>query len=80
MVATAKSAELLDALTSKATALEKLKAKLGIGSTTLSAFVALIDSEIEEDDTALLQVIKYDHLRLYYVCVLSLFYEIDRQT
>lgn len=57
-MATAKSAELLDALTSKATALEKLKAKLGIGSTTLSAFVALIDSEIEEDDTALLQVIK----------------------
>lgn len=55
-VATAKSDELLEALTAKATVLEKLKAKLGIGSATLSAFVALIDSEIEEDDTALLQV------------------------
>jgi len=55
-VATVKSDELLEALTSKATALEKLKAKLGIGSATLSAFIALIDSEIEEDDTALLQV------------------------
>ena len=55
-VATVKSEELLEALTGKATVLEKLKAKLGIGSATLSAFVALIDSEIEEDDTALLQV------------------------
>ena len=55
-VATVKSDELLEGLTSKATALEKLKAKLGIGSATLSAFIALIDSEIEEDDTALLQV------------------------
>ncbi|XP_068697910.1 dynein axonemal heavy chain 8-like [Montipora foliosa] len=54
-VATVKSEELLEALTGKATVLEKLKAKLGIGSATLSAFVALIDSEIEEDDTALLQ-------------------------
>ena len=51
-----KSDELLEALTAKATALEKLKAKLGIGSATLSAFVALIDSEIDEEDTALLQV------------------------
>ena len=55
-VATVKSDELLEALTAKATALEKLKAKLGIGSATLSAFVALIDSEIEDDDLALLQV------------------------
>ena len=55
-VATVKSDELLEALTAKATAMEKLKAKLGIGSATLSAFVALIDSEMEEDDTALLQV------------------------
>ena len=55
-VATVKSDELLEALTAKATVLEKLKAKLGIGSATLSAFVALIDSEIEEDDSALLQV------------------------
>lgn len=53
--ATVKSDELLEALTAKATALEKLKAKLGIGSATLSAFVALIDSEIDEEDTALLQ-------------------------
>ena len=54
--ATFKSDELLEALTAKATVLEKLKAKLGIGSATLSAFVALIDSEIDEEDTALLQV------------------------
>ena len=55
-VSTVKSDDLLEALTSRATALEKLKAKLGIGSATLSAFIALIDSEIDEDDTALLQV------------------------
>ena len=56
VVATAKSAQLLGDLTSKATTLERLKAALGLGSSTLSAFVALIDNEIEEDDTALLQV------------------------
>ena len=55
-VATVKSDELLETLTANATVLEKLKAKLGIGSATLSAFVALIDSEIEEEDTDLLQV------------------------
>lgn len=61
-VATVKSDELLEALTAKATALEKLKAKLGIGSATLSAFVALIDSEIEDDDLALLQDDEADEL------------------
>lgn len=64
-VATVKSDELLEALTAKATALEKLKAKLGIGSATLSAFVALIDSEIEDDDLALLQVSWFS---LFIVC------------
>ena len=63
-VATVKSDELLEALTAKATAMEKLKAKLGIGSATLSAFVALIDSEMEEDDTALLQVNTDLHVHL----------------
>ncbi|CAH3196290.1 unnamed protein product, partial [Porites evermanni] len=60
--ATVKSDELLEALTAKATVLEKLKAKLGIGSATLSAFVALIDSEIDEEDTALLQDDEADEL------------------
>ena len=73
-VATAKSDELLEALTAKATVLEKLKAKLGIGSATLSAFVALIDSEIEEDDTALLQVsIQRNPILLWlYLCALTM--------
>lgn len=53
-VATVESADLLKVLTSKATSLEKLKAKLGIGSSTLSAFTAMIDSEIEEEDNTLL--------------------------
>ncbi|XP_048577711.1 dynein axonemal heavy chain 8 isoform X3 [Nematostella vectensis] len=61
-VATIKSDDLLKALTSKATVLEKLKAKLGIGSTTLSAFVALIDSEMDEEDADLLQVDEEDEL------------------
>ena len=59
-----KSDQLLEALTAKATALEKLKAKLGIGSATLSAFVALIDSEIDEEDTALLQVCLANRLHI----------------
>ena len=73
-VATAKSDELLEALTAKATVLEKLKAKLGIGSATLSAFVALIDSEIEEDDTALLQVSIERNAILFwlYLCCLTM--------
>ena len=54
--ATVKSDKLLSALTAKATAQEKLRAKLGIGSATLTAFVALIDSEIEDDDSHLLLV------------------------
>ncbi|EDO44670.1 predicted protein, partial [Nematostella vectensis] len=61
-VATIKSDDLLKALTSKATVLEKLKAKLGIGSTTLSAFVALIDGEMDEEDADLLQVDEEDEL------------------
>ena len=61
-IATVKSAELLKLLTSKATSLEKLKAKLGIGSSTLSAFTALIDNEIEEDDTTLLYDDEEDEL------------------
>ena len=57
-----KSAALLKALTSKATSLEKLKAKLGIGSSTLSAFTALIDNEIDDDDQDLLYDDEEDEL------------------
>lgn len=61
-VATVKSADLLKVLTHKATLLEKLKAKLGIGSETLQAFTALIDNEIEEDDNTLLNDDEEDEL------------------
>ena len=60
--ATSRSDSLLQSLTAKATTLEKLKAKLGIGSSTLSAFVALIDSEIVEEDNSLLQEEEMDEL------------------
>lgn len=61
-VAKDKSADLLKALTNKATSLEKLKAKLGIGSSTITAFTALIDNEIDEDDNDLLYDDEEDEL------------------
>lgn len=60
--ATLKSDSLLQSLTARATALEKLKAKLGIGSSTLKAFVVLIDNEIVEEDNSLLQEDELDEL------------------
>ena len=59
---TLKSDSLLQSLTARATALEKLKAKLGIGSSTLKAFVVLIDNEIVEEDNSLLQEDELDEL------------------
>ncbi|XP_028415382.1 dynein heavy chain 8, axonemal-like isoform X2 [Dendronephthya gigantea] len=47
------TAKLLEDLTAKSTVLEKLKAKLGVGSDTLRSFIALIDSEIDDDDSYL---------------------------
>ena len=47
------TAKLLEDLTAKSTVLEKLKAKLGIGSDTLRSFIAMIDSEIEDDGSYL---------------------------
>ena len=47
------AAKLLNDLTAKSTVLEKLKAKLGVGSDTLRSFIAMIDSEIEDDDSYL---------------------------
>lgn len=48
------SAKLLKELTAKSTVLEKLKAKLGVGSDTLRSFIAMIDNEIDDEDTFLL--------------------------
>ncbi|CAB3999965.1 Hypothetical predicted protein, partial [Paramuricea clavata] len=47
------TAKLLDDLTAKSTVLEKLKAKLGVGSDTLRSFIAMIDNEIDDDDSYL---------------------------
>ena len=47
------TAKLLEDLTAKSTVLEKLKAKLGIGSDTLRSFIAMIDNEIDDDDSYL---------------------------
>ena len=51
--ANVKTANLLNDLTAKSTVLEKLKAKLGVGSDTLRSFIAMIDNEIEDDDSYL---------------------------
>lgn len=48
-VASDVTAGLLDRLTAKSTIVEKLKAKLGVGSETLKSFITFIDSEMEED-------------------------------
>lgn len=48
------TAQLLDDLTAKSTVLERLKAKLGVGSDILRSFIAMIDNEIEEDDSYLI--------------------------
>ena len=49
-----KAANLLKELTAKSTSLEKLKAKLGLGSDTLRSFIAMIDNEIDDEDAFLL--------------------------
>lgn len=49
-----KTANLLKELTAKSTVVERLKAVLGIGSDTLRSFIAMIDNEIEDEDTFLL--------------------------
>lgn len=56
------TAKLLDQLTAKSTVLEKLKARLGVGSDTLRSFIALIDSEIEDDDSYLIMDEEKDEL------------------
>ncbi len=56
------TAKLLDELTAKSTVLEKLKAKLGVGSDTLRSFIAMIDSEIEDDGSYLIADEEKDEL------------------
>ena len=57
-----KTDELLKALIAKATLRERLKAKLDKGSSSLKAFMALIDSEMEDEvaDSVLLD--DYDEM------------------
>ena len=53
---------LLNNLVAKATLRERLKAKLDVGNSSLKAFMALIDSEMEDDETDSILLDDYDEL------------------
>ncbi len=61
-VSSKKTEELLEALIAKATLRERLKAKLDIGSSSLKAFMALIDSEMEDDIVDSILIDDYDEM------------------
>eukprot|EP00794_Sanderia_malayensis_P000407 gene407-1042_t len=61
-VSTKTTGELLNALIAKATLRERLRAKLGIGSSSLKAFMALIDGEMEDETVDSILIDDYDEM------------------